>query len=62
MKLYRVILPVRNIDQAAEIYGRLLQTSGDRSLAARRARSHRGSQPPKTDHPSRSRAAPLQLI
>jgi predicted enzyme related to lactoylglutathione lyase len=30
MKLYRVILPVSDIDRAAEIYGRLLQTSGTR--------------------------------
>jgi predicted enzyme related to lactoylglutathione lyase len=30
MKLYRVILPVRGIDRAAEVYSRLLQTSGQR--------------------------------
>jgi predicted enzyme related to lactoylglutathione lyase len=30
MKLYRVILPVRDIDRAAAIYSRLLQTPGQR--------------------------------
>lgn len=30
MKLYRVILPVRNIDEAAEIYARLLDAPGYR--------------------------------
>lgn len=30
MKLYRVILPVRDIERAAEIYGQLLQTPGQR--------------------------------
>jgi predicted enzyme related to lactoylglutathione lyase len=30
MKLYRVILPVRDIDRAAEIYSRLLETPGQR--------------------------------
>jgi predicted enzyme related to lactoylglutathione lyase len=30
MKLYRVILPVRDIDRAATIYARLLQTPGER--------------------------------
>lgn len=30
MKLYRVILPVRGIDRAAEIYSRLLQVAGER--------------------------------
>ena len=30
MKLYRVILPVRNIDDAAAIYSRLLKTPGQR--------------------------------
>lgn len=30
MKLYRVILPVRSIDAAADVYGRLLQMPGVR--------------------------------
>lgn len=30
MRLYRVILPVRGIDRAAEIYSRLLQSEGQR--------------------------------
>lgn len=30
MKLYRVILPVRDIERAAEVYGRLLQIPGMR--------------------------------
>ena len=30
MKLYRIILPVRGIDRAAEVYSRLLQLPGER--------------------------------
>ncbi len=30
MKLYRIILPVRDIERAAAVYARLLQTAGER--------------------------------